>query len=205
MYPRKLERQLQVLQTYPSAAAITGKYAVIDDRVELMGMSWGLAEPADGPVLRRFDSLCRPPLNYAVTLMRMDVAKAFAYDPSLRRAQDLDFMLKALRGRDFVVDDVAGFAYSGWRVNSARSRRAARFERMIFRSYLRSEPVAAARLWLMSAAKSGAVTLPNVVARPIVERRHRLLRPSEAEAGEFARALDTVLSIDSATAEAGVR
>src|SRR5688500_8449337 len=30
MYPRKLGRQLQVLQTYPSAAAITGKYAVID-------------------------------------------------------------------------------------------------------------------------------------------------------------------------------
>lgn len=110
IYPFKLEQQVQIMQTYPEIAVVSTGMVIVDSGNNLLGVR----RVYEGdfiihPPLKRPQSL---PIAHAPSMIRVEVAKTAGYDPSFRRTEDAEFLLRILLEHSYAIMGEPLYAYS---------------------------------------------------------------------------------------------
>jgi glycosyltransferase involved in cell wall biosynthesis len=101
IFPDKLRLQLDLLQREPGVAVVSTGAAIVNDRLELMGVR---RTPNDSPVLQgRIDSVSSLPFMFPASIVRADLAKRTGFSCSYRQCEDTDFVLRALFGKPYAI------------------------------------------------------------------------------------------------------
>lgn len=190
LFPEKLERQVALMVEHPQLVVLSCACVVTDAAGEAVGMSRiGAAGP--GLTTGRLLRPAAPPVSFPACMVRMDAARAAGFDAEFRRAQDKDFLLRVLLGREYGVWDEPLYAYSQAEAASlAKTLEAYRHRLKIYGRYLPAYPASA--LWelvktLGRLAVFGAAGLLGAERR-LIERRWGPLTPEASRAYQAARA-----------------
>ena len=98
LFPHKLERQLKAFETHPNAVAVSAAMAIVSAQNALVAVR-GPASDVVGTA--RVPSQMSVP--FAPSMVRAEVAKAVGFDPKFPIAEDADFMVGVLLGREYVL------------------------------------------------------------------------------------------------------
>ena len=192
IYPDKLRRQLNVLQSTPTAAVASSSLAVFHDDLSIAGVheitaTHGLAPPLTGPR--------QPPTPHAPSLIRMDAARAAGFNARFRCSEDTDFMVRLLLKHPYVHLPEPLYAYGEiGSMSRAKYRESDRATLAIFRQYRRTYPVQAH----LGLARCAAKSLVREVLFAMGQQ-HRMIsahaRPASlAEVADYQAALASVRS-----------
>jgi glycosyltransferase involved in cell wall biosynthesis len=105
IYPTKFQQQLELLAAQPNIAVVSTGMAISNQNGELAGIRNAEIETT------AFRRLGMPPLAFAPSMMSTDLAKATGFDASFPISEDVDFLLRALLGRQFTVLPAPLYAY----------------------------------------------------------------------------------------------
>jgi glycosyltransferase involved in cell wall biosynthesis len=192
-YPQKLQTQLECFVDYPEAVLVASALAVVDGDNKLVGIRGHrgsnlvrVFQPAGG-----LESVS---IVHAPCMIRMSVAKAVGYDPTLRYSEDEDFLMRVTKRGPYVLMPMVLYAYSEIKSQSlGKQLRSYSATRRIFARHLKDSPVAAtvqiAATWLKAAVYLGAYSLG--VGDALVARRS--FRPTYSHVQEFILAREVVL------------
>jgi glycosyltransferase involved in cell wall biosynthesis len=100
-YPRKLELQVQTLIENEKLALVSAGMATTDANGYLVGVRGFGNEREQLPLVCR--KVCLPPVAHAPSLIRSDLAKKEKYDLRFNVAQDVDFLLRIMGGRQYTI------------------------------------------------------------------------------------------------------
>lgn len=143
LYPQKLARQVQAMADLPEVALVSTGIAVIDAAERLLGVRARGPDWPDYVVCEPLRRPIPPPLAHAPSMLRMEAARRFRYDPSLRRAEDADFLLHLLLAYPYCVLHDVLYAYSEYRSIGKTETLAAYLYRMrMFHKWSRRYPLA---------------------------------------------------------------
>ncbi len=115
LFPDRLAKQCELLQAFPGTALVDAGVAVIDGAKELRGVlrsNKGTEPLVTGP-FKKLRSL--PVSAHAACMIRADIAKQARFDPTLRRAEDQDFLLQVLMGRCHISWGQLHYCYAGFK------------------------------------------------------------------------------------------
>jgi len=101
IYPNKLRLQTQVLDENRGLAAVSSGMCISNVEGQLVGVR---NTSVSGTV--RFGTMRRPgmpPLAFAPCMLRAEIAKGTGFDTSFPIAEDADFLLRALLGKQYAV------------------------------------------------------------------------------------------------------
>lgn len=192
-YPAKLRLQVEVMESEPDLALVSGGMAVTDERGELAGVRCtGTSRAPLGP----FRKLGMPPVAHAPSMIRMAVAKQHKYDPAFKLAQDVDYLLRVMLDRRYAVLPEALYVYAEYgSVSPRKVLSAGRYLTEMFRKHAARFPLASRLSALKVRAKAAAyrVLFGLGCGRAVIARRSR--RPTPAESDEYARARRKVLAV----------
>lgn len=152
MYPERIEREVGALQSERSLALVSAGMAIVDCDNELVGVRLIGEGTPEGP----FQGVVAP-VAHAPSMYRRSFRDTVAFDTSLRMGEDQDFLLRLLRGKQYLILPEALYAYAEFgSVSAAKAAGAQRYARSRLRKHLRSEPWAASAAIARSFAKQGA-------------------------------------------------
>ena len=101
LYPDKLQAQLALLETEPDLAIVSTGMAIANTSDQLVGVRCsGESARVMRPPMKHPGM---PPLAFAPSMIRADLAKQTGFDTTFPIAEDADFLLRALLGRQFAV------------------------------------------------------------------------------------------------------
>ncbi len=153
IYPAKLERQVAVMESEPAVSLLSACVAIEDDRGRLASVRARGVRGTYG-VQKSLTELRSPPISHAASMIRMEAAKQYMYDKSLRRSEDSDFLLRFLMEHRFGVLNEIQYVYREYRSTKRQSVLDAYRSRMrMFWRYRNRYPAGAAKRSLESAAK----------------------------------------------------
>ena len=111
IYPEKLARQLERMERMLDVALVSTGIAIENAHGRLAGVRarGATALPTVAPLRR----LASPPLAHAPSMIRMEIAKRYRYDVSLRRSEDAAYLLNLLREHSHCVMNDVLYAYRG--------------------------------------------------------------------------------------------
>lgn len=192
LYPEKLERQLAVIEGREEVAVVSTGTAIEDESQQLAGVRGkGTSSKCEtrGPIRR----LASPPVGRAPSMVRMAVARLYAYNSSLRRSEDADFLLHVLlENRYCVMRDVL-YAYREYRSASRREvLEAYRYRMQMFWAFRSRFPFAAPVRTAESALKWVLYWAAFAVKRADVLLQRRSEIPSEEDLRQFRNARQKV-------------
>jgi glycosyltransferase involved in cell wall biosynthesis len=98
LFPHKLERQMKAFETHPNAVVVSAAMAIVSTQNALVAVR-GPGNDVVGTA--RVPSQMSVP--FAPSMVRTDVAKAVGFDPKFPIAEDADFMVGVLLGREYVL------------------------------------------------------------------------------------------------------
>jgi len=99
--PSKFHEQVELLMTQPDIALVSTGMAISNHKGELVGIrNSAIGKSGISATLSR---LGMPPLAFAPSMMAVDLAKKTGFDPSFPTAEDVDFLLRALLGKQYAV------------------------------------------------------------------------------------------------------
>ena len=182
-YPRKLERQVAAMEAEPQAVLISCGMCITDlsDRpsgIRAVGSS--VMQP------RNLRKLAMPPAAHAPSMIRMRAAKCNTYDASFLHAQDVDFLLRIMLGREYIVLPEVLYVYTEHRsVTPKKVLDSLRYTRSMFRKYYDRFPVTARVEVAKSYFKSACYFIAAGLGLWEWTIRRRSRRPTEEELGEF--------------------
>lgn len=101
IYPQKLERQLDLIERDPTLAVVSSSMAITNRKAELTGIR--SPRTADPVFYGSMDRVGMPPLAFGPCLMSSELAKHTGFNTAFARAQDSDFLLRALLGKRYAV------------------------------------------------------------------------------------------------------
>lgn len=107
IYPEKLARQVEYLESNSEIALVSAGMAIIGETGELAGIrKFGekVFEPLKAPQYL--------PIPHAPSMIRTEIAREAGYDPHLRIVEDYDFLLKILLKHRFAVLNEPLYAYT---------------------------------------------------------------------------------------------
>lgn len=191
LFPEKLERQAALMAEHPELAALSVACVITDAAGAAVGMSRLGAEPGRTLTIRRLDRPGPPQIGFPSCMVRMEAARAAGFDPVFRRAQDKDFLIRALLGREYGICAAPLYAYSQAEAASlAKTLEAYRYRLRLYGRYLPSYPIS--MLWellktLGRMVVFGVAGLMNAEKR-LIERRWGELTPEARQAFERAKA-----------------
>jgi len=134
MYPERLAREVRWLEADARIAAVSACAAVTDGPDRLVGVQRPRA-PHALPVVAMFDRPVPPPLVFPTSMIRTDLARSTGFDPTFRRSQDSDFLIRALLGKHYALGSEILYAYS--QASAANLERTLEGYRYRMRSHLR--------------------------------------------------------------------
>ena len=191
LFPGKLECQVALMSEHPEFIALGGACVITDANGAPVGIDCLGAAPGKSLTIRRFTRPGPPPLNFTSCMVRMDAARASGFNPVFRRAQDKDFMIRLLLGREYGISLTLVYAYSQAEAASlAKTLEAYRYRIKIYSQYLTSYPLSS--LWdigltIARIAVYRAASLLNAEHR-LIGMRWSALTPEARHAYEDARA-----------------
>jgi len=101
LYPDKFQDQVELLEAEPDVAIVSTGMAIADTNDQLVGVR---CSNGSAPVMRppmRHPRM--PPLAFAPSMIIADLAKQTGFDTTFPIAEDADFLLRALLGKQFAV------------------------------------------------------------------------------------------------------
>jgi glycosyltransferase involved in cell wall biosynthesis len=101
IYPTKLREQVELLSTQPNIAIVSTGMAISNQNGELTGIR--NTELGKSEMNVSLSHLGMPPLAFAPSMMRADLAKETGFDTSFPISEDVDFLLRALLGKRYAV------------------------------------------------------------------------------------------------------
>jgi glycosyltransferase involved in cell wall biosynthesis len=111
IYPDKLEKQLEILESCPDVALVSSPWVLTDDANRRIGFHKSMATDKlsfYGPLNRLSVSL---PVFHASSMIRMELAKGVSYNPRLTSAEDADFLLKVLWNKKYAIQPEPLYVY----------------------------------------------------------------------------------------------
>jgi glycosyltransferase involved in cell wall biosynthesis len=99
IYPTKLREQVDLLTAQSDIAVVSTGMAISNQNGDLTGIrNTGFGET--NAILSR---LSMPPVAFAPSMMRAELARETGFDPSFPISEDVDFLLRALLGKRYTV------------------------------------------------------------------------------------------------------
>jgi glycosyltransferase involved in cell wall biosynthesis len=109
IYPDKLAEQVELLESEPQLAVVSTGMAIVDASDQLAGVR---GSNSDLPVIHgRVKHIGMPPVAFAPSMMAASLAKAIGFDSSFPIAEDTDFLVRALYGREYAVLSAPLYVY----------------------------------------------------------------------------------------------
>lgn len=110
IYPWKIERQVEVMETNPKLALVSAGMVLVDSDNNLLGVRLLCEEKMIiCPPLQRPQPL---PIAHAPSMIRIDCARSSGYDSRFRRTEDMDFLLRVLMEHPFAIMGEPLYAYA---------------------------------------------------------------------------------------------
>lgn len=153
MYPERLAREVRWLEADDRIAAVSACAAVTAEPDELVGV---MRPRTSGrlPVVESFERPTPPPLLFPTSMIRADLARQTGFDPTFRRSQDSDFLIRALLGRHYALGADVLYAYSqGSAASLERTLEGYRFRMRAHVRHWRRHPLRVARTLVETGAK----------------------------------------------------
>ena len=101
VYPDKFQDQVELLEAEPDVAMVSTGMAIANTNDQLVGVRCSnRSAPVMRPLMKHPGM---PPLAFAPSMIRADLAKQTGFDTTFPIAEDADFLLRALLGRQFAV------------------------------------------------------------------------------------------------------
>lgn len=174
-YPRKLERQLEVLEDRPALAAVSCGVAVIDEDGELSGIR---CAPVEGLQIRRGRPYRLPrDVFFPAILIRRQAIGDERFDPRLERCEDRHFLMRVLAGRRYGLMHEILYAYREvWSDESmGEALIGFRDQRRVLRDNIGRAPLAVGRQYALALVKTGLYGGARKLGRGkwLFERRNR--------------------------------
>ncbi len=142
IYPDKLSSQLEAFRHDSSLVAVSNGTAIVNANNELTGIRLREWERYGTRRFEPLNDLALPQLTWASCMIRMAIAKSATFDPSLRRAQDTDYLLQVLSKGPFLCQPRISYVYRELGRDSVDNFiEGFRYTRQMFRKYRRSHPV----------------------------------------------------------------
>ena len=192
LYPTKLIRQLEAFSSNDNLAVVSTSLGIVSANHDLMGTT-RITEDSSRVTLGSLDRVGRPPFPNVSTMFRMADAKRARYDPGLRRAQDLDFVLQIALGRNFAHIDEPLYGYTGWAdLTKEKSLESLKFESRIYASYARHDPIVSVKHAGISILKSLLYRMVYVTHTDEWIARKRFESVTDRDLTAFIGALDGI-------------
>jgi len=193
LYPSKIGRQLKAMEAEPGAALVSSGMAIVDEKNEIVGVRCtGASRRLLGPVRR----LGPPPVAHAPSMIRMEIARHYSYDPELPQAQDVDFLLRLMLGRRYCVQSEVSYVYAEHAsVTPEKILRGHRLWRRILRKHRGGFPLASRTGACWSLAKSALCRCAFAAGLAGALLRRRSRKPTPEEADGFRSAREAVLAV----------
>lgn len=155
IYPEKLARQLERMERRLDVALVSTGIAIEDAQGRIAGVRARGRDDACKPVAP-LQRLAPPPLAHPPSMIRMEIAKRYRYDGSLRRSEDAAYLLDLLREHSHCVLHDVLYAYREYRSASQAAVLEAYAWRMrMFWRYRNRQPLEALGRTAESALKWG--------------------------------------------------
>lgn len=186
IYPTKLERQLNILESYPDLSLVSSGMAIADQQNEIIGVR-GTKPDLDS--ITRFMPLQQPtPINvpFAASMIRRSAALGANFDTSLRRSEDADYLMQIVMEHEYAMLNEALYVYCEF-ISVEKKDLLAGYEGRIevFSKYLASYPLASRKViletWFKRLVYGLAFDLG--LGDQLVRRRSR--RPTPTEDDEY--------------------
>jgi glycosyltransferase involved in cell wall biosynthesis len=101
VYPDKFQDQVELLEAEPDFAMVSTGMAISNTNDQLIGVR---CSDVRAPVMRPpMKHPGMPPLAFAPSMIRADLGKQTGFDTTFPIAEDADFLLRALLGKQFAV------------------------------------------------------------------------------------------------------
>jgi glycosyltransferase involved in cell wall biosynthesis len=129
MLPDRLERQVGMLEADHDLALVSAGMFVLDEAEQPVGLrrvpAWA------GTVQTALPDIVDSPVLSASSMIRGEIARRTAYDTDFTSGEDADFLVRCLRGRRYLQQDMplycyreyASFSMPGLRLGLAAERR----------------------------------------------------------------------------------
>lgn len=190
LYPERIERQLEVFRGAPDVDLVGAGVAVVDRANRLLGVR-RVGPPGAG--LERFAPATgwrRIPVGHPSSMVRMPAARRAGYDPTFRRFEDKEFLLRILARGPFALLPRPIYAYrEAERFDLAAALASARSARGVYRRQRRRLGGAYRSASATLAAKALAYRLAAVLGLGgwLLRRRSRPATEADRMAFETAR------------------
>ncbi len=101
IFPTKLRNQVEFLTAQPDVAIVSTGMAIWNRNGELAGIRNSAS--GESAMASTFWPVGMPPLAFPPSMMAADLARKTGFDTSFPTAEDVDFLLRALLGKRYVV------------------------------------------------------------------------------------------------------
>jgi glycosyltransferase involved in cell wall biosynthesis len=188
-YPTKLASQLTVFAAYEAIALVSGSMAIVDEAGELTGVRRFTV--GDEVELKRLEGFRTLYFSSAGALVRAELAKKVSFDVRLTRSEDRDYLIRLLEGQVFAISPEIHYVYREFHSTEAMEEalEALRCQRLIYRKYFASEPIAAWRAFVEAMVRSAVYGAAGLVGagKRLFDRRNTAVTASQREAFDEAQ------------------
>jgi glycosyltransferase involved in cell wall biosynthesis len=194
LYPDKFRVQVELLEAEPDVAMVSTGMAITNTNDQLVGVRHtNGGEPVVRPPMKHPGM---PPLAFAPSMINADLAKQTGFDTTFPIAEDADFLLRALLGKQFAVLPTPLYVYreqGSTTLNKVSS--ALYYCCRMFQKHLDQYPLDSA---IEIAKARGKQTIYHSAATLglwdyIIARRSRV--PNDADYQQYQRAWQTISAI----------
>jgi glycosyltransferase involved in cell wall biosynthesis len=195
LYPSKLQRQVEVMQQEPDLALVSSGIAIVNTQNEIVGVRCKGAPDSEmttsGPLTR----LAPPSVAFAPCMIRMGIAKQVRFDPSLRRSEDADFLLRILLDHSYYVLPDVLYVYAEYVWATQDIWDGHKYRMRMFRKYSQRFPLSS----LVNVGKTAAkLAMYRIVFALGLEKwmiARRSEPPTAEEANHFEQARQAVSAV----------
>lgn len=142
IYPWKIERQIQVMETNPNLAVLSTGMAIVDNQYNLVATR---STGQNLEYLRIYPTLSQPkfpPIAHAPSIIRMSIAKQHNYNQKFRFTEDSDFLLKIILQHSYGIISDLTYVYSEIEsVNLQKILESQKYGRQMFQQYKEVNPL----------------------------------------------------------------
>jgi glycosyltransferase involved in cell wall biosynthesis len=193
VYPTKFREQVDLLTSQSDIAIVSTGMAISNRSGELTGIRTCVAKTITKTILRR---PAMPPVPFAPSMMKADLARQTGFDGSFPTCEDVDFLLRALLGKQYAVLPAPLYVYREQGVTTlAKVAPALTYSCRMFMKQFKRFPGSCSIEIVKARGKQVVYHAASALGfwEQLVALRSRA--PSEAEREEYKDALHTVSHI----------
>ncbi|MFP4477783.1 MAG: glycosyltransferase family 2 protein, partial [Desulfatibacillaceae bacterium] len=108
LFPNRLQVLVNTLTQHPAAVAVFSRFCLVD----VHGRISGVKGSGTRSILKAENAVQMPGVSHAGHMVRSEATRGMSFDLRLGRSQDIDFLYRVLRGRQYVTIPDITYAYS---------------------------------------------------------------------------------------------